>query len=712
MTHAQRPQVLTRSFGQVQGGGDTIDVGALFNAIWRGKWLAALVAALALAAGSFYIFFVATPLYRSSAVVILETRQEQVVDLQSVVGGLSGETSVVNSEVEVLRGRGLMEKLVARLDLTRDPEFNAALSDGGFGARLRARVGLPGPGGAQLPAADQAQRELDATIDVLLQKTKVRNIPLSLVFEITVVTEDPRKSAQIADALAELYILNQLEVKFEATQQATAWLTDRVTALQAELELAEAKVKAFSAGTELINAQTLQALERQLKELRDRIANTEAATGAAQTRLAALASATGRGAQAEAASDQQLSRVLQRLNATADEALSAAFDTRFAQLLARAGLDLRRAQAQLAALKTSRDDLALQIERQSRDLIALQQLTREAEASRLLYEYFLSRLKETSAQQGIQQADSRILSGAVVPEKPSAPRTSLILTLSGFFGLMLGLGLVLLREARQSTYRSGRDLERETGYTLMGQIPLLPAGNRGDVLSYFANKPTSAAAEAIRNLRTSVLLSNADNPPQVIVSTSALPGEGKTTLALALAQNLTGMGKKVLLIEGDIRRSVFSQYLKGAENRGILAVLSGAATLEEVVLREARIGADVLLGEKSPTSAADLFSSQSFAGLLRAARAVYDVIIIDTPPVLVVPDARIIGQSADAILFAVKWDSTTKSQVEEALHMFETVNLKVAGLVLGQINPRGMKRYGHAGDYGAYSDYGQTYYAS
>jgi len=131
-----------------------------------------------------------------------------------------------------------------------------------------------------------------------------------------------------------------------------------------------------------------------------------------------------------------------------------------------------------------------------------------------------------------------------------------------------------------------------------------------------------------------------------------------------------------------------------------------------VVLREARIGADVLLGEKSPTSAADLFSSQSFAGLLRAARAVYDVIIIDTPPVLVVPDARIIGQSADAILFAVKWDSTTKSQVEEALHMFETVNLKVAGLVLGQINPRGMKRYGHAGDYGAYSDYGQTYYAS
>ena len=693
---------------------DIIDLGALAGALWRGKWVLGFFVALAIGLGGYYAYVLAVPTYKSTSVVMLETRKSQVVDLQSVMGGLSGDSTEVNSEVEVLRARGLMTKVAKKLDLVADPEFNADLRPEGWITRIKARLGLPG-GPVAPPAGEDAKTAtLNAVVDALLKATSVRNVPLSLVFQITATTESAVKSADVANTIADVYVLDQLDAKFEATQKAMEWLTKRVAELQDQLESAEGKVKDFTAQTDLVNPETLQALQRQLKELRDRIDSTETASQTAQARLAAMNAAKTRANQAATADDSQLDAFLKRLQAGEDTTIAQAFDTRFSQLLTRARLEAARSKSQLEALKPSRADLADQIERQSNDLITLQQLQREAEADRSLYQYFLGRLKETSAQQGIQQADSRILSQAVVPTLPAAPRKSLILAMSAILGLMLGAGLVLLREARQNTWRTARELERGTGYTVMGQIPLLPTRKRKATLKYLADKPTSATAEAIRNLRTSVLLSNIDRPPQVIVLTSALPSEGKTTLALALAQNLSAMGKKVLLVEGDIRRRVFAHYLEGTGEgrKGILSVLSGDTPLAEAVVHDQLGGADILVGEKTATNAADLFSSDKFAAFLKDARKVYDVIIIDTPPVLVVPDARVIGQQADAILCVVKWDATTKSQVEDALHMFETVNLKVTGLVLSQINPRGMKHYGYGAKYGAYSAYGKKYYTN
>ncbi|KIN60107.1 Succinoglycan biosynthesis transport protein exoP [Sulfitobacter noctilucae] len=335
----------------------------------------------------------------------------------------------------------------------------------------------------------------------------------------------------------------------------------------------------------------------------------------------------------------------------------------------------------------------------------MQQLQRESEASRLIVEFFLSRLKETSVQEGIQQADSRVLSRAVVPNLPSAPRKSLILALSMMLGLMFGAGYVLVREFAQTTFRDASKLEGRTGYTVIGQVPTIPAQRRKNVLKYLVDKPTSAAAEAIRNLRTSVLLSNLDRRPQVIMSTSSIPQEGKTTQSLALTQNLTGLGKRVLLIEGDIRRRVFSQYFDVPGDVGLLSVLSGDRALSEATIFVDDLGADVLVGEKAKTNAADIFSSDRFTDFLTEAREIYDCIIINTPPVLAVPDARIIGQAVDAIVYTVKWDSTTHRQVREGLRSFEDVNIKVSGLVLSQINARQMKRYGYGDSYGAYSAY-------
>src|SRR6056297_1816904 len=709
VVHPLREQTQAHQQVVQQDDSDEIDLSALLGTIWRGKGLIALCFVGAVVLGGYYAFGIATPLYTAKSTVILEAQEQSVAGLESVVGGLSTDSSEVNSELEVLRARGLIGKVVDKLNLVSDPEFNNALRDPGTLAVVKGWVQ------SVLPLGDTGEivlenRERDAVVSTLLEKMTVTNVRNSLVFDITVETESPTNSALIADTIADLYILDQIEVKFDKTEQATAWLSDRVAELQVDLESAEEAVAAFSSQTELVSEEALRALEQQLKDTRDRIEPLMENRAEVASKLEALTEADTREARVELANDPQLTRIWGQMQS--GDGGEAAFDARFERILAQTKVETTRASQQIQSLQDAAKSLSERIESQNQDLIRLQQLTREAEATRLLYEHFLTRLKETSAQQGIQQADSRILSNAVVPGGPSFPRKSLILLLSTVIGAMIGVALVLLRELRNNSFRTAEELERHTGLSVLGQIPVIPASKRRDILAYMQDKPTSAAMEAVRNLRTSLLLSNVDNPPKVIISTSSLPGEGKTTNALALAYNFVGMGKKVLLIEGDIRRRTLNEYFKNVPKHGIVSMLAGERSFDDVVFRPAEFDADIMPGDKSRINAADFFSSDKFRDFVTEMRDLYDVIIIDTPPVLVVPDARIIAQTADALLFSVLWDSTSRAQVTESLRLLRASSIRPTGFILSQISPKGMKRYGYGGRYGAYGAYGSKYYAN
>ena len=684
---------------------DEIDLLALLGTLWRGKWIILLLATLAVLAGGYFAYRVAVPVYTANATVALDSQQQNITDLTNVISGLAGDQATINTEVEVMRSRGLVEKLVTDMDLGMDPEFNRLLRPI---SPYAVKPFIKGLLGLQEPSVEPNERAfMDSTIDAVLSAIAVSNQRQSYVFNIAATTTSAAKSAQLANRLAELYILDQLDVKFEATQQATKWLTERVSELKLDLERAVNQVKDFNASAELVSPEGLLGLQRQLKEIRDRISTAEISLDLTQAQIATLEAAAKSGdarAMADAAGDRNLNRVLTMLDSGAAE--RGVFDTAFSSILQRTKLEGVRAASQLEALKASIGELERQSERQSSDLVTLRQLEQEAAANKTIYEYFLNRLKETSVQQGIQKADSRVLSRSVVPTEASAPRRSMILALSGILGLMVGAGLVLGREMTQNGYRTAEDIEQRTGYTVMGQIPLMPIKKRRDALTYMIAKPTSAAVESVRNLRTSILLSNVDNPPQVIMITSSLPGEGKTTNSLALAENLAGLGKRVLLVEGDIRRRTFASYFDISEKRGILSVISGEAKLEDVVFQGPTLSFDVLIGEETSTNAADVFSSERFHNWVKDVRKVYDYIIIDTPPVLVVPDARVIAQSVDAVLFSVGWDSTTRSQVLQGLRMFEQVNRNVTGVILSKIDPKGLKKYG----YGGYGYYAKGYY--
>jgi len=712
------------------GRADELAIGALIQTLWRGKWWIAISTAIFILMGGWQVFVVATPRYSATAALVLESRRERVVDFDSVLPGLSSTRSIVNTEIQVMQSRALIEKLVNRLDLMSDPEFNASLPSNRRGAlfsfanpirqlqghlmgalrRNLTPLRRDDDSATRVPRTRTERDFLDAAINRVLGSLQITNVRETNVFNIRVTTWDAEKSALLANALAELYVENQIELKIKATERATVWLGERVTELQGNLEGAEAAVEEFISRTDLTSPEALAALNRQIKDLRDRRTDAESALAEADERLAALNAARNSDdfrRMAQLAGDPAPDRVSE------NDGARAAFLVRYERMVAQETLERSRTEEQLAALRDTITELEARVASQSADLVRLQQLQREAVASGEIYEYFLGRLNQTSAQQGLHQADSRLISRAIVQRAPTSPRPNRTVTLWAILGLFVGSGLVLLREMRHPGVRTASDLEDTTGTKVLGQIPRIPARSRINVLKYLVDKPNSAAAEATRDLRTSLLLSNIDKTPRIIVSTSSIPGEGKTMLTLALARNMASLGKKVLAIEGDIRKRTFGKYFDLHGRPGLLSVLSGETPLDEAAMPIELVGADILPGELSSANAADIFSSETFANLLKELRNIYDVIIIDTPPVLAVSDARVIGQSADAILYSVKWDSTSRAQVRDGLQMFETVNARVSGLVLTQVDVKKMSRYGYdsgygyGGGYGGYGTYGE-----
>lgn len=687
---------------------DEIDLVELFRALWRGKWTIILAAVAAILIGGYYALGIAEPQYRATAELTLEVRTNQVVDIESVISGVSTEQAALNTELEIIQSRRLLGKLVDRLGLVNDPEFNTELRPASLLSRARSAVtGMLGSGD-DTDTAPKSPR--DREIDALRKRLSASVRRDTYVFSISATTGDPDKSARIVNALADIYIEEQIAVKFAATERAVAWLSKRVTELEGDLREKQDALEAARSETDLISPEALEGLNLQAKDLRERLKEMQDRVAAAEQHLARLQELQQGGSRSEivaATEDPTLRRLLGAIG-EGDPDAAALFDQRFDTLAGGARAELERLRSQARALDNSYGRLQERIEAQSNDLRRIQQMEREVETTRKLYETFLTRLKETAVQRGLQQADSRVLSDAIPGEKV-APRTTLVLALSMVLGLMAGAAIVLVRQFLHNTFRTAEELEGATGLPVLGQIPKRPFAAREDLIGYLRDKPTSASSEAIRNLRTSLLLSDIDTPPRVIMSTSPLPGEGKTTQAIALAQNLAGLDRKVLLIEGDIRRRTFSQYFSDVPEGGVLTALAGDVPLDEVVFYDERLGADILVGEKSRANAADLFASDRFREFLSRARAAYDFVIIDTPPVLVVPDARVIGQHVDAILFSVAWDRTQRAQVIAALREFESVNLKVTGIALAQIDPKGMRRYGYGGKYGAYAGYGYGY---
>jgi len=273
-----------------------------------------------------------------------------------------------------------------------------------------------------------------------------------------------------------------------------------------------------------------------------------------------------------------------------------------------------------------------------------------------------------------------------------------VLFRSLLLGTIIGVGLVLLAEFLNNKFRTVEELQEGTGYLVMGQIPEISGSNRRDRLDFIVENPLSRAAEAMRNLRTSVLLSNVDKVPEIVMVTSSTAGEGKTTVSIALAASVAALEKKVLLVECDIRRRTFLEYFEAHDKPGLVSVLSGNSIFEDCLFKDKVLGCDVLFSDTPKINSVDLFSSYRFKEFLQEMRTKYDMVILDTPPVLIVSDARVIAPLVDATLFVARWNNTSLKNVRDGLRSLEDIRAKATGLVLSQISLKGLKTYSSRSD--------------
>lgn len=685
----------------------------------------------------------AKPMYTATATVMLDPRQSRVTNVDEVLSGLPPEAAVVDTEVEVLRSRQLGERVVRSLKLDQDPEFNHALRKPEGLAALQ--LGIKSLAGASAPDATprnpvQAQIRLEEVVDVVLSRLNVYREGNTRLINVSFVSEDPQKAAKIANQFSELYRLEQLEAKFDATRQATQWLNTRLGELRGQVLQAEAAVQQFRIANNLLSASGTNLTEQEISNFNVTLAGARAQLAEDEARLRTARAQLAGGSTGDDVGEALSSPVVQQLRqqraevsarvadlrgrygdrhpdmlkanrelADIDAQIQAEISRTISNLQARAEVSRQRAAAVQASLGNARGSLA----NNNRAMVRLNELERDAEATRTLYESYLSRFKETSTQSGIEQSDARIVSRAKIPTRQSSPNPAVNLGFGLVLALGAGIAAVVLAETLSAGLLTAEDVERRLDTAYLGGIPLLSsvAPEAKNPIDYLVAKPLSSFAEGFRNLRASLMYARLGEPVKVVAVTSALPGEGKTTTSICLARAAALQGAKVLLVDCDLRRRSINRLLVNEPAVGLIEVLNGDATLAEAVLKDRVNGLDVLHLMESAFTPRDVFSSKAMDTLLAAARESYDFVVLDTAPVLAVADARLIGPKTDVVVFLARWGKTPEQATAAALRQFAGTGAYVAGVALTQVDMQKQSRYGY-GDPGYFYGEYKNYYAS
>lgn len=726
-----------------------VDLRELLRKVWRRKGVIFGTVVLLTALAGIVVFQL-TPRYSAETVLMIEARQSRVVDLEAVLEGLPAGQDTIASETEVIRSRGLAEKVIARLGLDRDPEFNETLRPPGWFEELTESMGIPVKDWiASLRGArdeedlsEEAIREQERVrvVDAFLENLDVASVRRSFIIKVEFTAESPQTAATVANTMADLYIVEQLEAKFEATKRATSWLNERVASLRETVDITERAVEEYRSKSGLLESKGTTLTSQQVSELNTQLILAKAGSAEAEARLTQInkqmSSVNGVDSVAEVL-DSLLIQRLREQEATVDRKaaeLSQEYGERHPKLInVRAeARDLRAkihgevnkiikglenevgiARAREASLKRSFESLKRRIATSNTAEVNLRALEREAQANRLLLETMLTRFKETRAQEDLeaQRPDARVISRADAPELPSFPKKKLILALALVGSFFIGLLLVFAIEQLDHGFRSGEQIEQQTGFPILGLIPKLTGLRRFGKApqDQILEHPTSALAESIRTLHTSILLSHVDRPPRRILIASALPEEGKTTIAVCLARMLAKSGKKVLLIDTDLRRPGVHVALGMLQRPGLVDLLSGHATREEVVRKDKATGAHVITAGHATTNAPNILSSEQMKALLVELGLAYDLVILDSPPILAVSDARILACEVDRTVFIVRWAETRREVAATALRQLTSSGAELAGVLLTMVDVRKHARYGY-GDSGYYYGPARKYY--
>jgi capsular exopolysaccharide synthesis family protein len=686
--------------------------------------------------------FYLMPIYTASAEVLLDVRKTTVIDMQAVVAGLQGgDIAAVRSETDLISSPELLKRVITQLGLIGNPEFNPALDK-----QKKWRDFLPGivrgvlfpPVDLSLLSPDEQENRTMAEAVRYMRKNLVvfNDSGRSYTIHLSYTAKNPKSAAQIVNAIARQFLTSQLETKYEKTREVNEWLQDKLAALKQKVEASENAVQTYRSSHNIVRLGSDKDVTSQ--QLTDTNTQLSLATADAAQKHAALQQfqATVRKGitVAETTPEVLQSRTISELKIHEADAARrlASLRSHFGEkhpevitavqelssLQGRVNIEIQKIignmadQAQAAdyrvqQLRSDVANLSIAAQNNNQAEVELRALEREAQADRYLYENMLSRFKETSESQEIQQPDASIIASADVPLVPSFPNKPLFVFMALLGSTSLGLAMALLAERLDNGLRTGAQIEELTGVPGIGMLPSIT----GNVAAEMIQNPTSAFSESVRTIRSTVSVTNIDNPPRIVLVTSAAPEEGKSTMAFSLARASAQAGRRTLLLDCDWRRPSLHKLLNQKNDRTLLDVFSGKAESADVIHRDRSTGVEFIPARYSVPNPGDMFSSQQMRSFLLHAHATYDLVILDSPPVMAAADAMILSQYADTTLFVVRWEKTPRQLVINALKALVKADARLAGVVLTRVNVKKHMRFGfcdHAYYYGVYSPYTST----
>jgi capsular exopolysaccharide synthesis family protein len=585
----------------------------------------------------------------------------------------------------------------------------------------------------------QKRKELDATIDQFLKHLTVIPQRRSRVVEISFESNSPKIAAEAANTIADFYIVAQLEAKFEATKRATTWLNERVEQLRDEVIGKERAIEQYRAqfgllqggqeatlATEQIselNAQHILELAR-LAEAQARLRQANKLLNSPEgieTSVEVLQSPLIRGLRGqESLLEREIAELSEEYGDRHPTLLNKRAELR--DLRTKIQLEVKRviqglrnevsiARARVASLAASLDQFKQEMAQLNQSEVQLRALELDASASRTLLETLLERTKQTTSQESFQQADASVVSYAAEPTNPSFPRTSLILALALILAVAQGVFLAFAIEKLDLGFRSAEQTSRVLGLKPLGLLPKVSKlALRGKAPhDYVLERPESAFGESIRTLYTNLLLTDVVRRPKVIMIVSTLPQEGKSTVTLSLARMLATFGQRTIVVDCDLRRPSVHKKLGLKDGPGLVDCLTAGVRFQDVIEVDKESGAHVLRAGSSMRNSPDQLDSQLMQRLLRQLERQYDVVLLDSAPLLAVSDTLFLARLADKTIFLVSWAKTRRAAASYALKQVLAAKADVAGVLLTMVDVKSHAKYGY-GDSGVYHGKLKKYY--
>ncbi len=709
---------------------EQLDLVRYWRAIARNKWrILALVVLVGLIA-TLYANSLA-PIYRSTATVLVEGSRTKGVTAEDLYVAYNGSTrDYYLTQFEIIKSREFAERMVRVMGLTKHPEFAPREAAKPWYAGL-----LPSfrPGAASPAAPDPAIE--DGVIDAVMARTSLQPVRNTQLVKVSFDAFDPELAARVPNTLATIYIVADLESRAEATRRSTQFLIKQSEDLKAKLVESERLLQQFREREKIIEAKgvSLAGASRQLEDLssslgeaRRKRADLEAAyeqvtaarQGKATEALDTLPMVlrhplVQRAKEVESDAERRFSDASKRYGPDHPRMIAAQGELKVAQEnlkrqanLAAQGLskDYELARANEASIERALGRSKGDIQAYNRKEFELQSLERDVAANRQLFEAFVNRSKEARAGD-MQSPIARIVDEARPPKGPSGPNKRMIVSMWLLAALLGGVSLAILIERLNNRVKASHEVESKLGVRAVGVLPVTKAEVGVPIERMFRESNQNAFSESIRTIRSSILLSGLQSPRKVVLLTSSVPDEGKTTLASNLAFAFSQV-KKTLLIEADMRRPKLGRVLGDDGTRpGLSELVTGQADAGQCIFEAAGSNLHVMLAGLVPPNPLELISSPEFAILMEKLKTQYEVIIVDSPPVQLVSDAVMLAQMATSVLFVVRADTTPYPIARHALSRLHRVDAPVLGAVLNQIDLEKADNY-----YGEYSGYGNRYY--